>query len=384
MVGEFECKPAAATDTKFRVGDETDSSITVSASNNAESADRILYLNVSSFRFTSATKITTLSPGTAAADAVNFAQVDSTRGSGFVQATENCHALGLRLSAIECPDTFTAAAACTLTASGYSGGIALSWAMNAADDTSVCRYELDRSRTALPGHAKGELNSTQLANLRSRMNRVNLAGRTDNTADIPTLADWYFIALAFDGDIPSECFASTQIYGETGVSIDITTPIIGGAASLTAAITTLAEKVNALDDALGGGGVPKVLFCQNEYAATDTGTAPVLSQWIDSTAVKLVKVRGTLYRDEVYNLLRIRCKIKTAFVGSAATLILNAGGLATEITSTATTYETRTFSLDLSSLDDGLYEWYLELKAGTSGGTKRATVTDVIVELLAQ
>lgn len=382
MIGELAVKPAAGTDTQCRIGDESGSEIRVSAENVAGSTLRKLVVgcNELGLRGTAgaAVKITNLAAGTAAADAITVSQLDTVKGSGWSSGmTLKNH--DDRLANLEGSGTFSTPSV-NIAATRHPLGVGLSWGMNSdPNEAAVLRYEVYMSIIQLAGAASGVLSAAQLAYIRNGMQRVNLAGIRDRTAFIPSDQNLYCIVIGFDHDSPSVACASAQTFAQAGRALDDTLPIIGGAANPHAALATLAGEVNTLRNLLGAGGVPINLFTETLKAAAGSGSAAAaLTEWADATGAYVVKLRGNLQKSSLYRRILITVDGKSASGGMTVQFVCSTESAAESFS--ATGYVTKTWTVDLSNLTNGSYEWTLELK---SNGANIATITKPVIFLTA-
>lgn len=380
IIGELTVKPASGTDSQLRIGDETSTTITLSGENAAKSADRIVRIQGGSLdlqnRAGSDIKITGLADGTASGDAVSYDQLDAALGVGWT--TENLVDHETRIANLEGSGTFTTPSV-SLAATGRGGrGISLNWYMNnSTNEDAVKRYEVYMASSALAGHAAGALSSAQLAALRAHAQRLNLGSILDNSAYVPTFDDNYFIVVAFDHDSPETNVASAEVYGGAGNVLDETTPIVGDATSFAAALTALANEFDKLQTGISSSGYLDLIASQNSPATTAGGTAAGLLEYTNATTSYVKKIIGVFYKDDVFDTIRLRCKLKTDNASYKAYLKVECDSEEYELNTIATSYENSTINLDCSALANGFYEFSVEIKIENAAAT--ATMTDWII-----
>lgn len=381
IIGELSVKPASGTDTQLRIGDETSTVIVAAAENAAGSADRILRVEAGSVdlqnKAAADIKITGLADGTVSGDAVSYDQIAAVQGVGWT--TENLVDHESRIANLEGSGTFDGSEAVTLAVTGRGGrGVSLNWYMDSStNEDAVKRYEVYMHNAALAGHSAGALTAGQLAALRAYSTRVNLGDVRDNSAWIPTYETLYFIIVAFDHDSPETNVASAEANSSPGNPLDSTTPIIGDAASLTGALTTLAGKVNEIENNVGSSAFIQVLAAQRSESATAGAAAGALLEFTNGTTSYVKKLIFTIEKTSNYDTARLRCKLKTDNASYKAYVQIEVDAASNSYETIATGYTEITLDVDISALSNGIYEGAISIKIENAAAV--CTMTDYTV-----
>ena len=339
-------KPNAAEDSLLHIDVATTTVVSVQASNNAKSSDRVLRLIAGSLDLEndagSNIKITGLAAGTATGDAVRFDEFD---------------ALDTRVEALEAGSAWTGSPAVSLSlnAIGLRTIEARFRMTSPTNEAELSRYEIFWDWGTLGGVTAGSKTTAQVEALRNFARRAVMRAGEGNTTPITTPASVHVVAVAFDST--GAAYSSAEVTGSPRELGDM-----------------LLADGNAIE-------VPITLGGDITIAGTSDGNeAAVASLWLQSETTYKVKYVQSYRHDSKVSKLRLSAFAfidTTAHTGSgmlavcppAATAVI--GGTPTLYSEFAIPYNggamptvALTSELDVSTLTHGtVYQLEVRIKS---------------------